>query len=305
MSSLGAVGDPEATDVPRRTPRRKNHKFGEKIDAALDLSWLRSELAPHYSSMGRPSIKPELVIRMLVVGYLFAIRSERLICREVHVTGQGGPRTAHRVRHDKAGGRDGPGIDTDTRSISSARDCPCGQRRGDDDYVIGPEVIGGSPMLPDGSPARFVADFRTGDGHIKRQAARFRVYAHLKDGSVVEVTARRAVNWRVAIANLKAGWYEFNQAMDLPRGLSRDARQRNRDAFVPGGRAALDIVPQPRSDRRAQVPRRRIQRRHLLGQAGLSRRVADRRRRPAAVPRRARRVGAFKAGMKPHHLRQQ
>src|SRR6202453_1837664 len=56
-----------------------------KIDTALDLSWLRSELAPHYSSMGRPSIDPELIIRMLVVGYVFAIRSERLICREVQV----------------------------------------------------------------------------------------------------------------------------------------------------------------------------------------------------------------------------
>jgi transposase len=55
------------------------------IDAALDLSWLRGELAPHYSSIGRPSIDPELMIRMLVVGYVFAIRSERLICREVQV----------------------------------------------------------------------------------------------------------------------------------------------------------------------------------------------------------------------------
>ena len=55
------------------------------IDAALDLSWLRSELAPHYSSMGRPAIDPELMIRMLIVGYVFAIRSERLICREVQV----------------------------------------------------------------------------------------------------------------------------------------------------------------------------------------------------------------------------
>jgi transposase len=56
-----------------------------KIDTALDLSWLRGELAPHYSSMGRPSIDPELMIRMLVVGYVFAIRSERLLCREVQV----------------------------------------------------------------------------------------------------------------------------------------------------------------------------------------------------------------------------
>ena len=98
-----------------------------------------------------------------------------------------------------------------------------------DAYVIGPEVIGGPPTLPDGTPARLVADFRTESGEIKRQAARFRVYAHLKNGAVVEVTAASArIEWRVAIANLKAGWYEFNQAMDLPRGLSREARQRNR-----------------------------------------------------------------------------
>jgi transposase len=56
-----------------------------RIDTSLDLSWLRSELAPHYSLMGRPSIDPELMIRMLVVGYVFAIRSERLICRDVQV----------------------------------------------------------------------------------------------------------------------------------------------------------------------------------------------------------------------------
>jgi hypothetical protein len=43
-------------------------------DAALDLSWLRSELAPHYSSTGCPSIDPEPMIRMLIVGYVFAIR---------------------------------------------------------------------------------------------------------------------------------------------------------------------------------------------------------------------------------------
>ena len=44
-----------------------------KIDTALDLSWLRSERAPHYSSMGRPSINPELMIRILVAGYVFAM----------------------------------------------------------------------------------------------------------------------------------------------------------------------------------------------------------------------------------------
>jgi transposase len=56
-----------------------------KIAAVLDLSWVRSELAPFYPEMGRPSIDPELMIRMLVIGYVFAIRSERAICRDVQV----------------------------------------------------------------------------------------------------------------------------------------------------------------------------------------------------------------------------
>jgi transposase len=49
-----------------------------EIAAVLDLSWVHSELAPYYSQLGRPSIDPVLMIRMLIVGYLFAIRSERV-----------------------------------------------------------------------------------------------------------------------------------------------------------------------------------------------------------------------------------
>src|SRR5215467_5863712 len=56
-----------------------------KIAAVLDLSWIRSELAPFYPEMGRPSIDPELMLRMLIIGYAFAIRSERAICRDVRV----------------------------------------------------------------------------------------------------------------------------------------------------------------------------------------------------------------------------
>ena len=55
------------------------------IADVLDLSWVRAELAPHYSALGRPSIDRVLMIRMLVVGYVFAIRSERAVCREVRV----------------------------------------------------------------------------------------------------------------------------------------------------------------------------------------------------------------------------
>ncbi|QDM22697.1 IS1182 family transposase [Tardiphaga sp. vice154] len=55
------------------------------IDRFVDLSGVRSELAPFYSSTGRPSIDPELLVRMLLVGYCYGIRSERRLCEEVHL----------------------------------------------------------------------------------------------------------------------------------------------------------------------------------------------------------------------------
>src|SRR3954465_8683421 len=55
------------------------------IDRFVDLSGLRQELRPFYSETGRASIDPELIIRMLLVGYCFGIRSERRLCDEVHL----------------------------------------------------------------------------------------------------------------------------------------------------------------------------------------------------------------------------
>jgi transposase len=55
------------------------------VDPFLDLSELRRHLAGFYSNTGRPSIDPELMIRMLVIGYCFGIRSERRLCEEVHL----------------------------------------------------------------------------------------------------------------------------------------------------------------------------------------------------------------------------
>lgn len=55
------------------------------VDRFLDLSELRQHLAPFYSHTGRPSIDPELMIRMLVIGYCLGIRSERRLCEEVHL----------------------------------------------------------------------------------------------------------------------------------------------------------------------------------------------------------------------------
>jgi transposase len=56
-----------------------------RIAAVLDLGWVYSELAPYYPKIGRPSVDPVLMIRMLIVGYVFGIRSERVLCRDVAV----------------------------------------------------------------------------------------------------------------------------------------------------------------------------------------------------------------------------
>lgn len=46
---------------------------------------VRQSLRQYYSHTGRPSIDPELIFRMLVVGYVMGIRSERRLCQEVHL----------------------------------------------------------------------------------------------------------------------------------------------------------------------------------------------------------------------------
>jgi transposase len=61
-----------------------NHLL-RSIDRFVELGELRRELAAFYSTMGRPSVDPELMLRMLIVGYCFGIRSERRLCEEVHL----------------------------------------------------------------------------------------------------------------------------------------------------------------------------------------------------------------------------
>ncbi|NKJ45039.1 transposase [Novosphingobium sp. SG720] len=55
------------------------------IDRFVDLSGMREHLRGFYSAIGRPSIDPELMLRMLIVGYCFGIRSEHRLCEEVHL----------------------------------------------------------------------------------------------------------------------------------------------------------------------------------------------------------------------------
>src|ERR1700728_400542 len=61
-----------------------NHLL-RRIDGLVDLTEVRTHLEPYYSETGRPSIDPELMIRMLIVGYSFGIRSERRLCDEGHL----------------------------------------------------------------------------------------------------------------------------------------------------------------------------------------------------------------------------
>ena len=56
-----------------------------QIDRFLDVDIVRAQLRPFYSHLGRPSIDPELIVRMLVIGYVMGIRSERRLCDEVHL----------------------------------------------------------------------------------------------------------------------------------------------------------------------------------------------------------------------------
>jgi transposase len=68
--------------LERRVP--DNHLL-RKIGRFVDLSEVRAHLGPYYSDVGRPSMDPELMIRRLIVGYCFGIRSEPRLCEEVHL----------------------------------------------------------------------------------------------------------------------------------------------------------------------------------------------------------------------------
>ena len=95
-------------DLEKRVPA--DHLL-RKIDAVLDLSKLRSQLAPHYSHTGRPSIDPELMIRMLLIGYCYGIRSD--VRSTVRSLARGQPsRDGYRVPRYSAAGFSPPASTT-------------------------------------------------------------------------------------------------------------------------------------------------------------------------------------------------
>lgn len=108
-----------------------------------------------------------------------------------------------------------------------------------EEYFIGPEAPGEVPQ-PEGG-------FKDGAGRIKRQAARFRVYGLNESGEAVrEITADEAdITWRVHVANRKAGWYQFTNAMDLGPKFSMTTALRNK-TVAGADRQKLVIDPGPR-----------------------------------------------------------
>jgi len=71
---------PGARTIERMLPR--DHLL-RRVDRLLDMSELRSALVPYYSPRGRPSVDPELLIRMALIGRIYAISSERRLCEEL------------------------------------------------------------------------------------------------------------------------------------------------------------------------------------------------------------------------------
>ncbi|HEX6184857.1 MAG TPA: LodA/GoxA family CTQ-dependent oxidase [Pyrinomonadaceae bacterium] len=109
-----------------------------------------------------------------------------------------------------------------------------------DEYFIGPEAPGEVPRSEGG--------FKDGAGRVKRQAARFRVYGLNEAGEAVrEITADEAeITWRVHVANRKAAWYQFKNAMDLGPKFAKTPGLRNR-TVTGADRRKLIIDPGPRT----------------------------------------------------------
>jgi len=71
-------------NLERRIPERHLLRRINPIVTRI-LAEFREKLEPFYSEIGRPSIDPELIIRMLIVGYCYGIRFERRLCEEVEL----------------------------------------------------------------------------------------------------------------------------------------------------------------------------------------------------------------------------
>jgi len=153
-----------------------------------------------------------------------------------------------------------------------------GNSREPDGYFIGPEVTNPNSYYipPDPNPtAKAVPSFKDSQGAIKRQAARFRIYAYDADGEVIrEITAddpNTEIVWTVEVANKKAAWYEFIEALDLEGAPPADRRNANiqppkhiDDRSADNPRKQLEIRPRPQMIAGRNQPGRRFDDGHFM-----------------------------------------
>src|SRR5262249_46371948 len=100
-------------------------------------------------------------------------------------------------------------------------------------FFLGPEI-------PSPPPAT-AGERRDDQQALMRQAARFRIYGYNRAGEVVrELTADSArIEWQLSLANLKASWYQFQIALDIPEAATAPpSLLRNKDF---GDRSKLSI----------------------------------------------------------------
>jgi hypothetical protein len=109
-----------------------------------------------------------------------------------------------------------------------------------EEFFVGPEVVEPEPMQP--------GSYRDGQGALKRQAARFRIYGYNAAGEIIqELTPDDAdIHWTVHVANHKAGWYQWIQSMDIPESVDLKVPLRNRDV-TGDARRQLNIDGGPRT----------------------------------------------------------
>jgi hypothetical protein len=142
------------------------------------------------------------------------------------------------------GGDDGLADGPKDTQIASARIHPAiGVARVgvSEEFYLGPETIHGPPVS--------AASMRDASHNLKRQAARFRIYGYNKHGEVVrELTTDEVdVTWSVHLANKKAAWYRFLNALDFPEAEQANTACPRRNPGVPAEQLTIDAGKQPLS----------------------------------------------------------
>ena len=110
-----------------------------------------------------------------------------------------------------------------------------------DEYFLASDIPGTAPVAENG--------YKDTLGRVKKQVARFRIYGLDDSGNVVkEITAAdgAVINWRVHVANRKAAWYQFNNALDLG-AQAIPSHFRNPLVILPFERKKLIIDPGSKS----------------------------------------------------------